>query len=95
MYVIVHADCFAPLIGKVLQDYLQSCPESYSRVVYVGDGRNDLCPVLGLTERDVAVVRKDYSLDGLLSEESLQFSASVHVVDFTKELEDCIIRKCL
>ena len=64
-------------------------------MVYVGDGRNDLCPVLGLTGRDMAVVRKGYSLDQLLSEESLQVLASVHVVDFTEELADCIIRKCL
>lgn len=68
---------------------------SYDRVVYVGDGRNDLCPVLGLTERDIAVVRKGYPLAKTLSSMSSNVLATLHEVDFVKDLGDFIVDNCL
>lgn len=38
----------------------------YKRVFYVGDGGNDLCPVLKLGDNDVALVREGFPLDKLL-----------------------------
>jgi len=68
---------------------------SYDRVVYVGDGRNDLCPVLGLTERDVAVVRKGYPLAKALASTSANVLAALHEVDFVEDLGDFIVQNCL
>lgn len=51
--------------GHILQDYIQSCGKegvSYSRVVYVGDGSNDLCPGLTLRPQDYLMPRKGFSL---------------------------------
>lgn len=51
--------------GQILMDYIQDKREqgrSYEKIVYVGDGRNDLCPILRLSEIDLACPRKDYPL---------------------------------
>ena len=40
----------------------------YKRVVYCGDGANDLCPVLRLLEGDVACVRRGHPLEYLVRE---------------------------
>lgn len=34
----------------------------YERIVYVGDGKNDLCPILRLSQIDLACPRKRYVL---------------------------------
>ncbi|KAL6760426.1 putative phosphatase-domain-containing protein [Haematococcus lacustris] len=39
----------------------------WTRVVYVGDGRNDLCPALALGPGDVVFPRRDFALHGLLN----------------------------
>ena len=56
-----------PILGTILREYLERSAEKYSRVVYVGDGQNDLCPLLQLGKGDVGVVRKGYSLDKALA----------------------------
>lgn len=38
----------------------------YDRVVYVGDGRNDLCPALALRSGDIVLPRRGYPLEQLL-----------------------------
>ncbi|XP_067634639.1 probable phosphatase phospho2 [Eurosta solidaginis] len=35
----------------------------YECIIYVGDGHNDLCPVLKLREGDIACPRQDFALD--------------------------------
>ncbi|XP_036400568.1 pyridoxal phosphate phosphatase PHOSPHO2 isoform X2 [Megalops cyprinoides] len=55
---------------KVLDDFIQSQRQGgvqYQRVCYVGDGRNDLCPVKSLKEADFVMPRKGYTLERLLS----------------------------
>ena len=37
---------------------------SYDRIIYVGDGGNDFCPVLRLGSQDLAFVRKFRGLQG-------------------------------
>lgn len=76
--------------GALLRGYLE-CSHGYQQVVYVGDGRGDLCPCLRLREEDTVVCRKDYSLAKSLAAEPSAVSAAVHVLDFTKELGDFII----
>lgn len=40
---------------------------TYTRIVYIGDGGNDLCPVTFLKKNDVAMPRKGYTLQKTLS----------------------------
>lgn len=49
--------------GQVLQEFIEnqkSAGINYNKIVYVGDGTNDFCPILKLQENDLACVRKDY-----------------------------------
>lgn len=58
--------------GHVLQEHLRSQPHgSYSRVLYLGDGSNDYCPIQGLGQSDAAFPRQGFPLAKLLQ-------ASVH-----------------
>lgn len=70
--------------GDVLTGYL--CKQGgFDRIVYVGDGRNDVCPCLRLTERDHVVCRKGYALAKAL-EGAADLKATLHVVDFVASL---------
>lgn len=51
--------------GKILMDFIDEQRAQnvyYDRIVYIGDGKNDLCPILRLSEADLACPRKDYVL---------------------------------
>ena len=41
--------------------------QQYRRVVYCGDGENDLCPALHLAPGDLVLARKGYGLHKLLT----------------------------
>jgi pyridoxal phosphate phosphatase PHOSPHO2 len=41
---------------------------AFERVSYVGDGKNDFCPMVRLRKGDWAMVRKDLGLDLMLKE---------------------------
>lgn len=64
--------CPANLCKKtVLEQYLLEQSEGgveYERIIYVGDGGNDLCPASCLQGRDVVMPRKGYALEKLLAE---------------------------
>lgn len=70
---------------KVLELYLSdqfSGGVEYERIFYVGDGGNDLCPTSCLRGHDVAMPRKGYTLEKLLSKperqgENISISAKV------------------
>ena len=56
--------------GEILDSYIDKRRGEgvhFDRVVYVGDGKNDLCPILRLSERDLAFPRKDYVLVKILN----------------------------
>lgn len=51
--------------GKILMDFVDEKRTQnvfYDRIVYIGDGKNDLCPVLRLSQADIACARQDYQL---------------------------------
>jgi pyridoxal phosphate phosphatase PHOSPHO2 len=51
--------------GHILQNYIQAQQNkgvTYSCIVYIGDGSNDLCPGLTLREQDYLLPRKGFSL---------------------------------
>ncbi|XP_037304764.2 pyridoxal phosphate phosphatase PHOSPHO2 isoform X2 [Pungitius pungitius] len=55
---------------KVLQRYLseqRAAGVEYRRVLYAGDGGNDLCPAACLGDRDVAMPRRGFALEKLLA----------------------------
>ena len=52
------------LQGSELKALRQKAP--YKRIVYCGDGANDLCPALRLQTGDVVLARKSYDLDLLI-----------------------------
>lgn len=53
--------------GQVLDDYIAECRANealvYRSVFYVGDGSNDMCPVMRLSDHDFALPRSGYLLD--------------------------------
>ena len=61
---------------------------SFSKIVYIGDGGNDLCPSMALSEGDHVVARDGYTLAKRLKELSDNgnpVSASVHTMDFNSD----------
>lgn len=57
--------------GEELEAYLerQGGRSTYDRIVYIGDGSNDFCPLLRLTKNDLALVRFDFSLARRIAKE--------------------------
>ncbi|KAM6465521.1 pyridoxal phosphate phosphatase PHOSPHO2 isoform 2-T6 [Liasis olivaceus] len=56
---------------KVLEEFLESNLTSrvkYSQIVYIGDGGNDLCPVMCLKKNDVVMPRHGYILEKMISQ---------------------------
>ncbi|XP_061602669.1 pyridoxal phosphate phosphatase PHOSPHO2 [Cololabis saira] len=59
----------------VLEEFLArraAAGTGYGRVLYVGDGGNDLCPTAALRGHDVALPRRGYSLEKLLARQEVQ-----------------------
>lgn len=71
-----------------LADSLQQGP----RIVYVGDGGNDLCPAQSMGPEDILFVRAGYGLDKLLQDPDVRASvkARVHVWQSAAEICDVL-----
>lgn len=55
--------------GMIMEDFIQAQKKinvQYDHVVYVGDGRNDFCPILRLSTNDIACPREGYVLVDVL-----------------------------
>uniref|UniRef100_A0A2H8TVU7 Putative phosphatase phospho1 n=1 Tax=Melanaphis sacchari TaxID=742174 RepID=A0A2H8TVU7_9HEMI len=52
--------------GAIVEEHALNTNKIYNKILYFGDGRNDLCPILKLTEHDIAFPRKGYVLENLL-----------------------------
>lgn len=57
--------------GEELEAYLErhGGRSSYDRLIYLGDGSNDFCPVLRLGKNDIALVRKGMGLERRIRDE--------------------------
>lgn len=64
--------------ANTLKKYLTN--NCYDFVCYVGDGKNDLCPVKSLGVTDLACPRKNFSLDRMLGEEEIKKDISCKVI---------------
>jgi len=77
-------DCPPNLCKK---DVLATYSTEYDRIVYVGDGLNDICPSLGLSANDVVIARKGYYMANHIND-SGTLKASLHVLEF----DDTIVK---
>lgn len=64
----------------ILQQHLQDSQQQYKRVIYIGDGANDLCPAQALRPTDSVFVRAGYALDKLLQDPAVASSVAAEVV---------------
>ncbi|KAF8588724.1 hypothetical protein K439DRAFT_585759 [Ramaria rubella] len=55
--------------GEELEAYLERQKAEFDRIVYVGDGSNDFCPIIRLRSQDLAVVRKYRGLEKRIAKE--------------------------
>ncbi|KAH8270945.1 hypothetical protein KR044_002661, partial [Drosophila immigrans] len=65
--------------GSVMEALMQCGQPGYSRVLYCGDGCNDLCPMLQLREQDFACIRHGEQLHDSLSFHRSEIRAQVFV----------------
>ncbi|EJU04051.1 hypothetical protein DACRYDRAFT_105116 [Dacryopinax primogenitus] len=55
--------------GEELEAFVERHGKAFDRVVYVGDGSNDFCPILRLREQDLALVRRHRGLEKRIEKE--------------------------
>ena len=79
--------------GTILRGFLDR--KQYGCVVYVGDGSGDYCPSVKMTERDIVICRKGYSLEKKLGNAKTAIMASVYHVNFEQSLGDFLSSHCL
>ncbi|KAI0930478.1 hypothetical protein AcW1_009148 [Taiwanofungus camphoratus] len=53
--------------GEELEAFLERHRPTFDRIIYVGDGANDFCPVLRLRRRDMVLCRRHRGLEKLIS----------------------------
>ncbi|XP_065079133.1 pyridoxal phosphate phosphatase PHOSPHO2 [Ochlerotatus camptorhynchus] len=71
--------------GKILEDFLEKqfneANTEYDKVFYIGDGKNDVCPMLRLTENGYACPRDGYScydeLNAAIAKRSEKYDAKI------------------
>nr|XP_013099867.1 unnamed protein product [Stomoxys calcitrans] len=70
--------------GKVLEHFLIEqdlrLNLSYDRVIYVGDGNNDICPVTKLRSRDLACPREGFSMERTLTKNPLKLKVRAELL---------------
>ncbi|KAE8580976.1 hypothetical protein XENTR_v10024614 [Xenopus tropicalis] len=67
---------------KVLEEFVakqSSNSAHYSKIVYVGDGGNDLCPVTFLKKGDIAMPRAGYTLDKHIAKDVTLVDSTISV----------------
>jgi len=67
--------------GQILIDYINENKIDYKHIFYIGDGRNDICPILKLKQNDYGCIRKNFSCD----KEILNYS-SEYLIDINCNL---------
>lgn len=53
--------------GDELEAFLKRHKSTYDRIIYVGDGANDFCPVLRLRSQDLVLCRRHRGLEKLIA----------------------------
>lgn len=58
--------------GTIIKNHVLKSNKKYNKILYFGDGKNDLCPVLNLTQSDIVFPRSGYILEKLLMSHTIQ-----------------------
>ena len=53
--------------------------DDFSRIVYIGDGKNDYCPLLRMRKGDLVLPRKGFELEKLIREDGERSGLKVDV----------------
>ena len=69
--------CLALVQGQELQAIQQANPQR--RMIFCGDGANDLCPSLGLGPKDFVLPRKGHPLEQLIAKRAAQIGETTVV----------------
>lgn len=77
------------LVIERIQNSLSA--EGKNKIIYLGDGNGDFCPVLKLKDSDYLMPRKDFPLSDLISKNSNKIKAQVHDWRDGKELEHVLL----
>ncbi|KAK1290337.1 Inorganic pyrophosphatase 1 [Acorus calamus] len=78
------------LIIKRIQDSMIS--EGKKRIIYLGDGKGDYCPLLKLGEGDFMMPRKNYPVWELITSNPLLLKAEIHEWSDAEELEKVLLK---
>lgn len=70
----------------------EASAEGKKRFIYLGDGKGDYCPSLGLSEEDYVMPRKKYPLWQLIFDNPHQLKAEVHEWSNGEELEKNLLQ---
>lgn len=61
--------------GMIMEDFVKEQAKQnidYESILYVGDGKNDFCPILRLTSNDIACAREGYVLVDVLEKNKIE-----------------------
>lgn len=82
--------------GKVLEDFVRNqyneCNVIYDRIFYIGDGSNDICPVLRLSAHDFGYARLGYRMHKKLDEKNIRSDAKLQIWTDGRDLKQLIFK---
>lgn len=83
--------------GSILENFVRNQFEQkniiYDKIFYVGDGHNDICPVLRLGDYDCGYARKGYRMQKEIEKKNLNLSASVEIWTDGRDLKELIFQR--
>ncbi|KAH9176738.1 phosphatase phospho-type [Lactarius sanguifluus] len=74
--------------GSELDAFLKRGGTDYDRIIYVGDGSNDFCPVLRLRSQDMVLCRRYRALERRIAQEGLGLKCQVRYWAGAWEVEE-------
>lgn len=82
--------------GAVLEDFVRNQLEQghviYDNIFYVGDGHNDICPVLRLGEQDFGYARTGYRMQKEINKTNPDLKATVEFWTDGRDLKELIFQ---
>ncbi|ORY02645.1 hypothetical protein K493DRAFT_334579 [Basidiobolus meristosporus CBS 931.73] len=69
------------------QEITRMIQEKYAKVVYVGDGANDFCPITRLRANDIALVRRNRVLSNILETPSSRAQIQANIIFWSEAVD--------
>ncbi|XP_076269870.1 putative phosphatase phospho2 [Rhynchophorus ferrugineus] len=83
--------------GMIMENFVKEQHSNniiYERIIYIGDGENDICPILRLNEKGIACVRNKYRclvlVNKILNGESIDKKEKDQKQDYSLKSQVCI-----